>query len=155
MTFTAKEDYGIRAGIVLAAAWDASRAGRVKHTVQAQDIAARQHIPEPFLEQVLATLRRAGLVNATRGSAGGYELARPPEQISIADILRALSGPLVPSRLASRPQQEMTPEGAATCDCVWKAIEQSLSGTLEPITLKGLLDETRALTLADAYGMNI
>jgi Rrf2 family protein len=155
MTFTAKEDYGLRASIVLAAVWHDTDSSASKHTVQAQDIASRQQIPEPFLEQVLATLRRAGIVNATRGSAGGYELARSPETITAADILRALSGPLVPSRLVEQQECTATPEGAAICQSVWTAIEDTLTNTLEHVTLRRLLDESRASTMLDACGMNI
>jgi Rrf2 family cysteine metabolism transcriptional repressor len=155
MTFTAKEDYGLRASLVLAAAWDATGAGAVRHTLQARDIASHQQIPEPFLEQVLATLRRAGLVNAIRGSTGGYELARAPETISAADILRALSGPLVPSKLLERQTGGSTPEGAVIRYSVWNAVEHTLTETLEGLTLKHLLEESQASLARDAYGMYI
>jgi Rrf2 family protein len=153
MTFTAKEDYGLRASLVLAVAWEKGGPGR--HTLQARDIAVDQRIPEPFLEQVLATLRRAGLVNAIRGASGGYELARPPENISAADILRALSGPLVPSKLLGHGSGEGTQERATICSNVWTVVQDTLTETLEQVTLKYLLDETRASLPRDSYGMYI
>jgi len=155
MTFTAKEDYGLRASLVLAASWVDREAGAAKQPLQARDIAAHQQIPEPFLEQVLATLRRAGIVTAVRGSSGGYELARSPDKISAADILRALSGPLVPSKLLERNLAGATPERVAIRISVWNAIDHSLAHTLEQLTLTHLLDEARASIVLDAYGMHI
>ena len=155
MTFTAKEDYGLRAALALAAAWKPEHGAAPRQTLQARDIASEQRIPEPFLEQVLATLRRAGVVTATRGASGGYELARAPEKITAADVLRALSGPLVPSKLVDHQVQGNTPEGAVIRTNVWMSVEQSLAETLERLTLRSLLDETRAASQRDAYGMYI
>ncbi len=155
MTFTAKEDYGLRAALALARAWEIAADSTSKQTLQARDIAQAQQIPEPFLEQVLATLRRAGIVNAIRGASGGYELARPPEMVTAADVLRALSGPLIPCKLVDDHHTGNTSEGVAIRHNVWCAIERSLNATLEHLTLRCLLDEMRIASTTDAFAMHI
>ncbi|MGC4045738.1 MAG: Rrf2 family transcriptional regulator [Armatimonas sp.] len=105
MTFTAKEDYGLRAILDIAA-------NSANGPVQAREIAQRQRIPEQFLEQLLATMRRAELIRSIRGAGGGYILAMDASNLRVGDILRALSGPLVPHDL-STPGPEDSPETAA------------------------------------------
>ncbi|HZB97325.1 MAG TPA: Rrf2 family transcriptional regulator [Candidatus Sulfotelmatobacter sp.] len=93
-----KADYGLRALLDLA---DHHGEG----PVPCHDIAARQHIPGPFLDQLLMTLRRAGLVQSTRGPRGGHVLAQPPEEITLAhavDILEGQAAPLAPDEDALR-----------------------------------------------------
>lgn len=85
MRFSMKTEYGVRAAVELAA-----NAGR--GTLQSSEIARRQAIPGPFLDQVLMTLRRAGLVNSTRGPHGGHELARRPEEIRLDEVIACLEG---------------------------------------------------------------
>src|SRR5919201_1600088 len=84
-----RSDYGARAMIDLALRYG-------EGPVQSADIAARQGIPEAYLEQLLTALRKAGLVRSTRGPHGGHELARPPAEIRFAEVIAALEGPLVP-----------------------------------------------------------
>lgn len=85
MRFSMKTEYGVRAIMELAA-----HTGR--GTLQSGEIARRQRIPGPFLDQVLMTLRRAGLVNSTRGPHGGHELARRPEEIRLDEVIACLEG---------------------------------------------------------------
>jgi Rrf2 family protein len=85
MRFSMKTEYGVRAIMELAA-----HTGR--GTLQSGEIARRQRIPGPFLDQVLMTLRRAGLVNSTRGPHGGHELARRPEEIRLDEVIGCLEG---------------------------------------------------------------
>lgn len=85
MRFSMKTEYGVRAAMELAA-----QAGR--GALQSGEIARRQRIPGPFLDQVLMTLRRAGLVNSTRGPRGGHELARRPEDIRLDEVIGCLEG---------------------------------------------------------------
>src|SRR3954453_8200310 len=82
---TAKADYAVRAAVELAAAGG---------QLTAEQIAQAQSIPANFLENILRDLRRAGLVDSRRGQQGGYALARPAAAISIADVIRAVEGPL-------------------------------------------------------------
>ena len=86
MHVTARGDYAVRAAVELAAAEGETR--------KVADIAAAQEIPARFLENILLALRRAGLVQSRRGADGGFRLARPPEPITLADVLRAVEGPL-------------------------------------------------------------
>src|SRR6266496_2551683 len=84
-----RSDYGARAVVDLARHYN-------RGPVQSADIAARQAIPEAYLEQLLTTLRKSGLIRSTRGPHGGHELARSPAQIRFGDVIAVLEGPLVP-----------------------------------------------------------
>src|SRR5207247_5723992 len=97
MRVSAKVDYAVRAGAELAAA-----AG--EGPVKGDRIAQAQEIPLKFLENILLDLKHAGLVQSQRGAEGGYWLARPPEEISLADIIRAVEGPIANVR-GLRPGQ--------------------------------------------------
>ena len=131
MNFTAKEDYGLRAVLDIAA-----QGGR--GPVQAREIALRQRIPEQFLEQLLASLRRAEIVRSIRGAGGGYALAVDAGQLSVGSILRALSGPLVPPDLIA-PSEADTAE-AAVIRGVWGSIRDALRTVADDATLADLLD---------------
>ena len=91
MRFSMKTEYGVRAILELAA-----NAGR--GALQSSEIARRQGIPGPFLDQVLMTLRRAGFINSTRGPHGGHELSRGPEEIRLDQVIACLEGDGVKSR---------------------------------------------------------
>ena len=150
MNFTAKEDYGLRAVLDLAAH---SGSG----PVQTREIAQRQHIPEQFLEQLLAALRRAEVVRSTRGAGGGYALAATPDRITVGQVLRALSGPLVPPELVSGDpahRAQETPE-AEQVRGVWQAVREALRQVADGTTLQDLLDK-RGESLRDhGYMMHI
>ena len=100
MRFSMKTEYGVRAVVELAA-----NAGR--GTLQSSEIARRQGIPGPFLDQVLMTLRRAGIVNSTRGPRGGHQLARRPEEIRLDQVIACLEG---------NGEKKPQPEAADTSD---------------------------------------
>jgi Rrf2 family protein len=122
----AKADYGIRALLTLANA---------KASLSAEHLAGEQGIPPRFLGAILSDLRRAGLVVSQRGSEGGYQLARPASQITIADALRAISGPMAGVR-GLRPET-VSYEGAATnLRDVWVAVRATLRNLLEHVTLE-------------------
>ena len=143
MNFTAKEDYGLRAVLDLAAHGGSG-------PVQTREIAQRQHIPEQFLEQLLAALRRAEVVRSTRGAGGGYALATTPDRVTIGQVLRALSGPLVPPELvAGDPAQRQgeTPE-AEQVRGVWESVRAAIRQAVDGTTLQDLL-EKRAENLRD------
>ena len=99
MKLSKRGEYGIRALITLA-----SQEG--DGVVQIKEIAAREKIPVKFLEQILLALKNAGLVNSRMGSSGGYHLSRPPEQISLGQVVRILDGPLAPIRCVSQTAYE-------------------------------------------------
>jgi Rrf2 family protein len=129
MRITAKVDYAVRAAVELAARPDGPTKG--------DQIAAAQHIPVKFLENILAELRRSGIVGSQRGSEGGYWLARPASSVSVADIIRAVEGPL--ADVHGTPPEELTYTGTATSlQEVWIATRASLRSVLETVTLADL-----------------
>jgi Rrf2 family protein len=126
---TAKADYALRASAELAAA----EAGPVK----AERIAQSQAIPVKFLESILLDLKHAGLVMSQRGAEGGYWLARPADEISLADVIRAVEGPL--ANVRGVPPQELDYDGAsARLREVFVAVRASLRSVLEHVTLADL-----------------
>jgi Rrf2 family protein len=128
---SAKADYALRAMAELAAA-----AG--EGPVKGERVASAQGIPLKFLENILLELRRAGLVASQRGAEGGYWLARPPAEISLAAVIRAVDGPLANVRGA--PPETLTYTGpAAPLREVWVALRASLRSVLEAVTLADLI----------------
>jgi Rrf2 family protein len=127
MRVSAKADYAVRAMIALAAA-DA------QEPVKGEEIADAQGIPLRFLENILAELRHQGLVQSRRGAEGGYWLTRAPSEITIAEVIRAVEGPLASVR-GERPE-EMSYEGdAAPLQRVWVALRSNIRSVLERVTL--------------------
>jgi Rrf2 family protein len=125
MRTTAKADYAVRAAVELAAAGD---------MVTAEHIAQATGIPHNFLENILGDLRRAGLVESRRGQAGGYLLAKPADEISIADVIRAVEGPLANVRGLSPDTLDYEGSAAKLRD-VWVALRASVRSVLEGVTL--------------------
>jgi Rrf2 family protein len=123
---TAKADYAVRAAIELASAGEGP--------VKAEQLAVAQGIPLNFLENILAELRRAGIVQSRRGAAGGYALAQPADQVSVADIIRAVEGPLANVRGIS-PDELEYPGAARQLRDVWVALRASVRSVLEQVTL--------------------
>lgn len=101
MRLSKRGEYGLRAMIDLA---EAHHSG--SPVVQIRDIAEREHIPAKFLEQILLSLKNAGLLHSKMGIGGGYYLAHPPEAISLGHIVRVLDGPLAPIRCVSQMAYE-------------------------------------------------
>ena len=133
MNFTAKDEYGILAVMRLAV-----------HTgdapVQAREIARLEEIPEQFLEQVLAALRRAGIVKSIRGASGGYELARSPKEITAGDVIRGLSGPIVPLKNNESDKSGKTSDSVVVTE-LWEKILVAVSDILDKTTIQDLVDE--------------
>ncbi len=129
MRVSAKADYAVRAAVELAAV----KEGLAK----AEDIAAAQKIPLNFLVKILHELRLAGLVRSHRGPDGGHQLARPAQQISVADVLRAVEGPLAEVR--GTPPESLEYEGhAVALQRVWVALRTNVRAVLETVTLADL-----------------
>ena len=126
MRTTAKADYAVRAAIELAAAGDETRT--------ADEISQSAGIPINFLENLLADLKRAGIVQSRRGSGGGHLLARPADEIAIADVIRAVEGPLANVRGISPDALEYAGASARLRD-VWVAVRASVRSVLERVTL--------------------
>jgi Rrf2 family protein len=125
MRTTAKADYAVRAAVELAAAGE---------LLTAEQVAQAQSIPVNFLENILRDLRRAGIVESRRGQAGGYVLARPADEISVADVIRAVEGPLADVR-GQAPESLDYPGSAAKLRDVWVALRANVRGVLEQVTL--------------------
>ena len=123
MRTTAKADYAVRAAVELAAVGTGD-------PVKAEQIAEAQSIPLNFLENILAELRRAGIVESRRGAAGGYLLARPAEEITLADVIRAVEGPLANVRGISPDLLEYEGSAERLRD-VWVALRASVRAVLE------------------------
>jgi Rrf2 family protein len=128
MRVSAKTDYALRAAVELAAAQDGGT------PVKGERLATSQSIPLRFLENILLQLRHAGLVESRRGAEGGYRLARPAAEISLADVIRAIDGPLA-GVSGHRPETlEFTGTSEPLRD-VWIAVRAALRGVLESVTL--------------------
>jgi Rrf2 family protein len=131
MRVSAKVDYGLRAMAELAAA--------PPGFVTSSELASAQEIPPKFLENILLQLRHAGLVTSQRGAEGGHQLARPAEEISIADVIRALEGPIATVR-GVRPDELEYAGAAAGLKDVWLELRSSMRGVLEDTTLADVLE---------------
>lgn len=126
MRLSAKADYAVRAAVELAAAPEGP--------VKGETIAATQGISIKFLENILAELRRSGIVASRRGSDGGYWLAKPADEVSIADVMRAVEGPLASVR-GEAPERVQYNGAAQALPRVWIALRGSLRTVLEQVTL--------------------
>jgi Rrf2 family protein len=124
---SAKTDYAIRAALELAAAPD-------ERPVKGERIATAQAIPLRFLENILMQLRHAGLVESRRGAEGGYRLARPAGEVTLADVIRAIDGPLA-GVSGVRPDSLVFGGVAVPMREVWIAVRASLRSVLEGVTL--------------------
>jgi Rrf2 family protein len=127
MRVSAKADYALRAAAELAAA---EGSGPVK----GEQLARAQSIPPKFLENILLELRHSGLVQSQRGVEGGYWLARPADEITLAEVIRAVEGPLANVR-GTRPEAVEYTGTAEPLRRVWIAVRASLRGVLESVTL--------------------
>jgi Rrf2 family protein len=123
---TAKVDYAVRAAVELAAAGDGP--------VKGERIAEAQRIPLKFLENILLELKHAGLVQSQRGAEGGYWLARPPAEIPLAEVIRAVEGPIANVR-GERPEQVEYAGAAEQLREVWIAVRANLRAVLERVTV--------------------
>ncbi len=130
MRISAKVDYAVRASIELA------MADRERPT-KAEAISRAQEIPPKFLENILADLRQSGLVRSQRGAEGGYMLARPAQEITVADIIRAVEGPMASVR-GGRPEDVSYAGSAEPLQRVWIAVRSSLRQVAEHVTLADL-----------------
>jgi Rrf2 family protein len=135
---SAKSDYAVRAAAELAAAQVAHHGPR--HTsawVKTEAVATTQGIPLAFLLNILAELRTAGIVQSRRGVEGGYRLAHPADEITVADVIRAVDGPLA-NIAGAKPEDMSYPGAAAALRDTWVALRATMRAVLERITLADL-----------------
>ena len=149
MRVSAKTDYAIRAVLELAAAGDA-------RPVKGERIATAQQIPLRFLENILMQLRHAGLVESRRGADGGYRLARAPEDITLAEVIRAIDGPLA-GVSGVRPESLGFEGVAEPMRDVWIAVRAGLRSVVDELTLADVVagrlpaDIQRLIDAPDAW----
>jgi Rrf2 family protein len=136
MRISMKADYGIRALLDLA---EHGQSG----PVPSHDIAARQHVPGPFLDQLLMTLRRAGLVRSTRGPRGGHLLGAPPEQITLARAIDVLEGQAAQMECFSAPETCEQSFGCGIRTALLRA-DEAARHVLEATTIASMVSERRA-----------
>jgi Rrf2 family protein len=125
----AKVDYGMRALLTLAA---------LDRPATSEDLARAQGLPVKFLGSIMTDLRRAGLVVSQRGADGGYRLGRPAATIAVADVMRALAGPLAEVR-GLRPESATYQGPAEHLQEVWVAVRAALRGVLENVSLQDVV----------------
>ncbi|MEZ5138519.1 MAG: Rrf2 family transcriptional regulator [Acidimicrobiales bacterium] len=133
MRTTAKVDYAVRAAVELARAHPGE--GQRPTPVTRQAIADAQDIPAKFLEHILADLKRSGIVGSARGADGGYWLQRPPAEVTVADVIRAVEGPLADVR-GERPDALDYPDDLVALQRTWIAVRANLppSSSTSPST---------------------
>ena len=145
VSFSTKGEYGVRLMVQLARHYGtgpASLAG----------IAAEEDLPRAYLEQLVVSLREAGLVVSTRGAHGGYELARQPETITMSEVLRALEGPIAPMFCATDdPEHALVCDRSSRCtvNLLWVKVRDAITSTLESMTLADLAPE-RVIAVPDS-----
>jgi Rrf2 family protein len=128
---SAKADYAVRAAVELAAAGE--------DPVKGEKLASQQDIPLQFLEHILLELKHARIVRARRGAKGGYWLAKPADEVTLADVIRAVEGPLANIQDIA-PESTKYPGHAEQLSDVWIAVRASLRRVLESVTLADLRD---------------
>jgi Rrf2 family protein len=143
MHVSARADYAVRALVELAAAGD--------QPLKREQIATAQHIPINFLSNILMQLRTAGLVRTQRGAEGGYLLTRRPEHIALADVIRAVDGPLANVR-GDSPEAVEYEGAAAPLRQVWVAVRASLRAVLEQVTLRDVATNDLPPIVAELVG---
>ena len=140
MKLSTKGRYGLRAVLDIALHYE-------EDTVALSSIAERENISINYLEQLIAKLRKAGVVNSIRGAQGGYVLAKSPEEISVGDILRALEGDLNPVDCAEVQGNKASCQSAEICvtKYVWMRISDSINNTVDTMMLSELLEQNNKI----------
>ena len=136
MKISTKGKYGLRAMIDLAQYSE-------QEAVSISSIAQRQKISESYLEQLVAKLKKAGLVVSIRGAAGGYRLARPASGISVGDVLRALEGDVRAVICTAQTEEGCEGEELCVTKYVWQRINESIEKTVDEMMIDQLVAESR------------
>lgn len=147
MRFSTRGDYGLRAMLDLAMHYG-------EGPIPLKTVAQRQQISEHYLEQLMSALRKAELVVSVRGAQGGYELAAPPQEVGVGDVLRALEGPLEPRPGLDEPLgQGPDKVPAYGARVLWRLLAQKINDTLDSLTLDMLCQEGAREQARDASYM--
>ena len=135
MKVSTKGDYGVRALVELA-----HRYGQ--GPVQSAEIAARQEVPEPYLDQLLTTLRRAGFIRSVRGPQGGHALIRDPREVKLDEVIEALEGSLAPIACVDDPEA-CTRTGGCVQREVWERVRDATEEILQSVSIADLAEKER------------
>ncbi len=141
MRVSTKGDYGIRALIELAHHYGQSG------PVQSSEIAARQGIPEAYLEQLLTVLRRAGFIRSVRGPEGGHALIRDPDELRVSEVVVALEGPIMPLDCLEESSQCSRSGGCAQRE-MWEDVQGAIQRVLDSTTIGQLAAKDRSVSAA-------
>src|SRR5512137_944713 len=138
MRLSTKGEYASRAMLELARNYD-------RQPLHIRDISKLQSIPQRFLEQILLQLKRAGYLRSRKGPDGGYYLSRPPAEITVAEVIRVMDGPLAPIDCVSVTAHEVCPM-EATCGLrwLWKDVRDAVAAILEQTTFADLVRKSEA-----------
>lgn len=143
MKISVRGEYALRALLVLARDYQEDDS-----VVRIQEVSERQNIPKRFLEQILNDLKSAGIVESKRGVAGGYRLRRPPERVTLAEIIRHIEGPLAPVSCVSEKFYEKCScpdESRCAIRSVMKETRDAIVAIMDRVTLAELCDRARRL----------
>ena len=140
MKISTRGEYGLRAILDIALHYK-------QGPITLKSVAERQGISEPYLEQLISGLKKAGLVSSIRGSQGGYELAREPSQIKIGDIIRVLEGPIAPVDCLLEDLDEKGCCNIQKCATrlLWQKLRDSMIEVLDSTTLMDLVENAKGL----------
>ncbi|HEY8692290.1 MAG TPA: Rrf2 family transcriptional regulator [Chloroflexota bacterium] len=141
MRISSKGHYGLLAVAELARRYD-------QGLISLAEIAMVEHLPLPYLEQIIAPLRVAGVVEATRGLHGGYRLARHPSNVTVGEVVRWLEGPIALVECTTEGYQAGACEREAGCTSrgVWKQVSDAINDVLNTLTLASLIADEEPVT---------
>lgn len=142
MKISSRGEYGVRAMLDLALHYG-------QGPIPLKKIAERQDISEHYLEQLIASLRKAGLVISHRGAQGGYELAATPGETKVSDIIRVLEGPIAPMECVEENPGDCSHTAKCATRVLWKKLQESMEAVLENTTLEWLAQEAHKLKATD------
>ena len=135
MKVSTKGDYGVRALVELAHHYG-------EGVVQSAEIASRQEVPEPYLDQLLTNLRRAGFIRSVRGPQGGHALIRNPKEVRLSEVMQALEGSLAPIACVDDPGA-CTRTGGCVQREVWARVRDATFDILESVSIADLAEKER------------
>lgn len=140
MRLSTKGRYGVRAMFDLAMHCH-------EGTIALKSVAQREQISEKYLEHLFASLKKAGLVHSVRGTQGGYRLARPPEEITLGEIIRVLEGPVSPTEcvVGGNEKELCARAGECVMRSIWSKVRDRINEVLDSITLADICEEQRKL----------
>jgi len=146
MRLSTKGEYASRAMLELSLHYD-------QGPLHIREISRAQNIPSRFLEQILLMLKRAGYLKSRKGHGGGYFLAKPPSEITVAEVIRVLEGPLAPIDCVSVIAHEACPmESWCGLRWLWKEVRDAVAGILERTTFADLVDKQKTSSKRGARG---